>query len=456
MCSETSALGVSDEILEEVESEWKNEKKSPYFIKQRVLFPDDNRYFNFIKKVFRHELRKSGFKRITVSWVTKSSLLEDSEEKNIIKINPEYSLKTNSTVWVLNSYMEHDKNEELQPIYYYYVDNVLVQKKDYLKEHFVIGWEIIGEEDPILDMECIFIINNILNQIGLKDTFKIRVNSLWLPKEKIKYFDALRDYYLDKKHLLTEETLKNLEENNFEVLNAKSEDEEILLGQAPKMKKFLKKHSKLHLAKFEEYMEMVGLEYEWDDNYVWTKSYYTNTVWEIVEKETNIVLARWWRYDTLSTTINKELRKEIPATGFSVKVARLIKALRNKNIVLQNKDKLDLYIVQLWDEAKKQVFPLVQEARKLWINVLASLWTPSMKEQMLKAQRSGAEHVIIVWIMEARNGRWQVRNLAKWTQEEVKKEDLLDYIIEKIGKKNLDFYNPMDDLVKIEKKEIEE
>jgi hypothetical protein len=34
--------------------------------------------------------------------------------------------------------MEHDKNEELQPIYYYYVDSLLIQKKDYLKEHFVI------------------------------------------------------------------------------------------------------------------------------------------------------------------------------------------------------------------------------------------------------------------------------------------------------------------------------
>jgi len=438
---------MSEEILEGVELEWEIKEKSPHFIKQRILFPDDNRYFAFLKKVFRHEFRKSGFKRITVSQITKTSLLKDSWEKNIIEINPEYSLKTNSTVWVLNSYMDHDKNEELQPIYYYYVDNILVQKKDYLKEHFIIWGEIIGEEDPILDMECIFIINNILNEIGLEGTFSIRVNSLWLPKEQVKYFDALRDYYSDKKHLLTEETLNNLENNNFEVLNAKSEDEEILLVQAPKMKKFLKKHSKLHLAKFEEYMEMVGLDYEWDDNYFGTKPYYTNTVWEIFEKGTNIVLARGWRYDTLSTTLDKELRKEVPATGFSVKVARLIKALKNRNIVLKNKDKLDLYVVQLWDEAKKEVFPIVQQARKAGINVLASLWTPSMKEQMLKAQRSWAEHVVIVWIMEARNGRWQVRNLPKWTQEEVLKEDLLDYIIEKVGKKNLDFYSPMDDLL---------
>jgi hypothetical protein len=34
------------------------------------------------------------------------------------------------------------------------------------------------------------------------------------------------------------------------------------------MKNFLKKHSKLHLKKFEEYMEMTGLEFEWDDTFI--------------------------------------------------------------------------------------------------------------------------------------------------------------------------------------------
>ncbi|MDQ7008854.1 MAG: ATP phosphoribosyltransferase regulatory subunit [Candidatus Gracilibacteria bacterium] len=447
MLEKSEVKKIKEEENTEEDSTQELERKSDYFIKQRILFPDSNRYFAFLKKVFKHEFRKSGFKRITVSQVIKTDLLKDSSEKNIIEINPEYSLKTNSTIGILNSYIEHHKEEELQPIYYYYVDNILVQKKDYLKEHFVIGGEIIGEEDPILDMECIFIVNNILNSIGLKDTFTIRVNSLGLEKEQVKYFDALRDFYEDKKHLLTEKTIKNLEENNFEVLNAESEDEEILLEQAPKMKRFLKKHSKLHLAKFEEYMEMIGLKYEWDDTFIGDKAYCTNTVWEIVEKDTNIVLATGGRYDTLSMKLNPELKKEIPATGFSVKVARLIKALRKQNIILQNKDKLDLYIVQLGDEAKKQVFPIVQQARKAGINVLASLGTPSIKEQMLKAQRSGAGHVVIVGIMEARNGRWQVRNLEKGTQEEVKKEDIIPYIIDKIGKKNLNFYTPMDDLI---------
>lgn len=70
-----------------------------------------------------------------------------------------------------------------------------------------------------------------------------------------------------------------------------------------------------------------------------------------------------------------------------------------------------------------------------------------MKEQMLKAQKSNAKYVVMVGVMEARNGIFQVRNQEEGTQEEIKKENLIDYIIEKIGTENLDFYSPEKDLV---------
>jgi hypothetical protein len=53
----------------------------------------------------------------------------------------------------------------------------------------------------------------------------------------------------------------------------------------------------------------------------------------------------------------------------------------------------------------------------------------------------------MVGLMEARNGVFQVRNIVEWTQEEVKKEEIIQYIIEKIGSDRLDFYCPAKDLV---------
>jgi histidyl-tRNA synthetase len=121
--------------------------------------------------------------------------------------------------------------------------------------------------------------------------------------------------------------------------------------------------------------------------------------------------------------------------------------LKDRNIKLKNKDEIDLFFVQLWDEAKAVVLPLSLAARSAWINTVVSLGTPSMKEQMLKANRSNAKFVVLVWLMEARNGIFQVKDTVAWTQEEVKKEELIDYIIWKIGSDKLDFYVPTKDLI---------
>ena len=74
----------------------------------------------------------------------------------------------------------------------------------------------------------------------------------------------------------------------------------------------------------------------------------------------------------------------------------LLDYLTSQNLSIRNKDKIDLYFVQLGDESKKVVFPLSLEARERGINTLASLGTPSMKEQILKAQRIGARFVVLV------------------------------------------------------------
>lgn len=429
------------EYIEEI-----NEEENGIIFKD--VFPEDHKYLTFLKKVFRHEFRRWGFRRISIPSITSTDLYAQSGQAqfNEHTILDNYALKFDTSLSILDSYIRNEKKEEIQPVYYYYIDNLFEKDWGNLKQIYNIGWDIIGEKDPILDMECIFLLDRVFKAIWIEWKYSIRVNSVGLKKEQAKYCEALVDFYSDKKHLLSETSLKNLEENPMLLLNPENEDEEILLGQAPVMRKFLKKHSKLHLEKFEEFMEMVWLEYEYDNTFLWSRPYYTNTVWEMVENETWEILAHGWRYDTLSMDIDETLRKEIPATGFDTNVERLINLLKKSGISIRNKDQLDLFFVQLGDDAKKQVFPIAAEARKAWINTMTSLWTPSMKEQMLKAQRSGAEFVVIVGIMEARNWNWQLRNMKKGTQDEIKKDEIIDFIVSQIWKENLDFYSPVADL----------
>ncbi len=412
--------------------------------------PNDHKYFTFLKKVFRHEFRKNWFRRISTPILECNDLLkkvywDDFFWKNIFTINENISLRLEPSLWALRSYVNWELWEEIQPIYIYHIDRYF-KKWDKIIENYYIWWDIIGENDPILDCLLVYITYSTLNKIGLSSDFKIRINSLPNSKEMVKYIDELKSFYENKKHLLSDESLEFLKTNPIKLLTAKGEDELILSSQAPQMSKFLKKDTKIFFDKFLEYLEMLKIPYEIDNKLISDFTYFTNTIWSFNNLLTWEEISKWWRYNNLSKIINQDF-SDVPSVWFTINVDRLIEMLKIKNVEIKNKDELDLYFVQLWDEAKKVVFELSLEAREKGIKTMVSLWTPSMKEQILKAQRTWAKYVVMVWVMEARNGNFQVRDMEKWTQTEVKKDDLIDYIIWKIWENNLDFYCPAKDFI---------
>ena len=386
------------------------------------IFPDDHKYLTFLKKVFRHEFRKNWFRRIS------TDILENWE------------FRKNAETWIMSAYLNNECASEIQPVYYYYMDHFFDNNKQIER----IWGEVIWVNDPILDAICIYLTYIVLNQIWLKDSFKISINSVWIEKEKMKYSEELQSFYENKKHFLSDKSLWLLESNPMLLLQSEDEDEKIIATQAPSIIKFLKKDSKAHHQKFLEYLNILEIPYEEDHTLVSNNDYSTNSIW----KFTWVNWEKIWggyRYNKLATKLGNA--KDIPATWFYNDVCVIINMLKEKNIKLKNKDEIDLFFVQLWDEAKSVVLPLSLEARKAWINTVVALWTPSMKEQILKANRSNSKYVVLVWLMEARNGIFQVKDTISWTQEEVKKEDLIEYIIWKIGSDKLDFYVPTNDLI---------
>lgn len=410
------------------------------------ILPEHHKYLTFLKKVFRHEFRKNWFRRISTPLIEKKELI-DKSLLNLDYIIKEWNfdLCQNPSLSILRAYLENDMNEQIQPVYYYYMSQYYKKEWDSIKWFQVIGWEIIWENDPILDAIQLYMTYTVLNKIGLKDKFIIKINSIWIEKEKAKYREELLSFYENKKHILSEDSLKLLEKDPMLVLCSTCEDEIILNSSAPSISaKFLKKDSKEHYAKFKAYLDLLQVPYNEDHTLVWENDFQTNSIWQFISNSWKLI----WngsRYNALSKNIGEA--KEIPAVWFYVDTSILIELLKENNIELKNKDKIDLFFVQLWDEAKSVILPLSLKAREAGINTVVSLWTPSMKEQMLKAGRSWARYVVMVWIMEARNGIFQVRDMLDWKQSEVKKDELIDYIISKIWKDNLDFYSPERDLM---------
>ncbi len=126
----------------------------------------------------------------------------------------------------------------------------------------------------------------------------------------------------------------------------------------------------------------------------------------------------------------------------------------DNGVKLKNKDQTHIYFIQLGEEATKLVLPLEMEARTRGLNSLISLGTPSLKVQMKKANRLGAQYVAIIGIMEAKKGVCQLKDMVNGTQEEIPLGKLLDHLMTKIDTKSLDFYSPLKDFIIEEKKEL--
>ncbi|RKW24460.1 hypothetical protein D8B46_01375, partial [Candidatus Gracilibacteria bacterium] len=327
------------------------------------LLPNYHKYLTFLKKVYRHEFRKNGFQRISTPLFEKKDFLSQSKAfgKFIID-NIDIDIRQKPYIGIMRAYLNGNLFENIKPLYFYFMETYLTNFNGKIKEKLLIGTEIIGEDDPILDAIQIYINYETLNKIGLKDKFKIKINSTGIEKEKLKFKEELINFYDNKRNILTEESKKLVDTNPILILRSENEDEKILNENAPKLaQKFLKKESKAHYQKFKEYLDLLKVPFIEDNYLVCEDENQTKSIWKF-ENEKGETIAFGNRHNKIAKNLGE--LKEIPATGFWLDTKKIINLMIENKIEIKNKDEIDLFFVQLGDEAKKIVLPISIEARK--------------------------------------------------------------------------------------------
>lgn len=423
-------------------------------------FGEQQRYYTFIKKVARHIFRHYGFTRISTPMMEMRDLIVRSvgEHTDVVskelyefqdKKGRDLVLKPESTAGVMRAYLENF-TQDPQPVYLYYVEPHFrydrPQKGRYRQFH-QIGAEIIGERDPVLDAENIHMAVKILRDCGLSGKFTTKINTLGNAKEREAYVAELQAFFRGKSHLLDEIDQARVENNPLRILDSKNPDVREILPFAPKLRDFMKKDSVAYYESTKEYLTILGIDFVEDDTLVRGLDYYSDVVFECVDNSgrSQDSYCGGGRYDDLATNLGS--KNPVPAAGFAIGVERLIDSMVESGLTVLNKDTIDLYFIQVGEEAKKLALPLSIQAREMGLNILASFGSPSMKTQLKKANHLKAKYVAIIGIMEARRGVCQLKNMEKGIQKEVKLDELLDHMVEVIGEKNLDFYDPKKELL---------
>jgi histidyl-tRNA synthetase len=289
------------------------------------------------------------------------------------------------------------------------------QKGRYRQFH-QFGVEAYGIATPDIDAELILISARLWRQIGLKGV-RLELNTLGSNETRVNYKQILVEYLNKYIDLLDEDSLRRLETNPLRILDSKNPALKEILDNAPALLDHLDDESRQQFDKLKASLDAVGIEYTINPRLVRGLDYYCKTVFEWVTDELGAqgTICAGGRYDGLVEQLGGKLT---PAIGFALGMERILSLLETQQE--QQAETIDIYFVLLGEDCETKGLQLVEEIREQLpdVKMIAHCGGGSMKSQMKKADKSGAEIALILGEDELNNTQVTVKYLREKKEQE--------------------------------------
>jgi len=308
-------------------------------------------------------------------------------------------------------------------------------QKGRLRQFQQIGVEVFGLDGPDIDAELILMISQLWQILGLADSVTLQLNSLGTAQSRDAYREALVSYLEEKKDQLDEDSQRRLHTNPMRILDSKNPEIQLLLDKAPDLHDFLDDASLQHFEKLCLILDTLGVPYVINKRLVRGLDYYGKTVFEWVTSllGSQGTICAGGRYDGLVEQLGG---KSTPAIGLAMGVERLallldVAATLPDSIARQ----VDAYLIPVGDVGIK-VLELGQMIRRSCpaLRLQNHCGGGSLKNQMKKADKSGAIVALIVGEDEVAEGNLTVKFLREdRPQMSVSVDELIELLNIKIN-----------------------
>ncbi|MCE9585068.1 histidine--tRNA ligase [Candidatus Nomurabacteria bacterium] len=345
------------------------------------------------------------------------------------------ALRPEHTAPLMRAYIEHGMQNMPQPVMFYQYGSSFRHDKPQrgrYRQFYQFDLDILGSEKSIMDALVIKAGMSILEEAGAEN-LSIDINSIGDKECRNGYIKELTNYY--KKHLnqLPAIDRERLKTNPLRILDSKEEKTKEINEHAPDAVSFLCPSCKKHFKEVLEYLEEMGIQYNINKNLVRGLSYYTRTVFEVIEQNgsedgTPLTIAGGGRYDYLGKQLGS--KKDVPAVGFSIGVDRIVSAPWYKKLAPRIIKKPKIYFIQLGGEAKLKSLNVIEILRKAHIPMAQSLSKDNLGSQLAIAEKLQVPYALIFGQKEALENSVIVRNMSNRSQDTVKLTKLLEYLKE--------------------------
>lgn len=341
------------------------------------------------------------------------------------------AMRPEQTAGVLRAYIEHGMQGLPQPVMLYHSGPVFRHdnpQRGRYRQFYQFDTDIIGSEKSVVDALVIRTIYTILEEAGAKNLI-VSINSIGDKESRPAYIKELVQYY--KKHIDTLPAIdkERLKTNPLRILDSKEEKTKIINAGAPDAISFLTPSGKKHFKEVLEYLDEMGIPYQIDKCLVRGLSYYTHTVFEIIETlddGTPQTIAGGGRYDYLGRQLGS--KKDVPAVGGSIGIDRIVERPWFKDLAPRIMKKPKVYFIQIGWDAKLKSLNVIEILRKAHIPVMQSLSKDSLSAQLAVAEKAGVQYTIIFGQKEAMEGSVIIRNMENRSQDTIPLTELSTYI----------------------------
>lgn len=345
------------------------------------------------------------------------------------------TLRPEGTAPVVRAYIEKGMQNLPQPVKLWYFGPYFRYEKPQAgryRQFWQFGFEVFGEESPVIDAQIIQIFYNILKELKLKNLI-IDINSIGDSQCRPYYKKLLVSYFRSRESSLCADCRRRLRENPLRILDCKEEKCQRIISQAPQMIDHLCENCHSHFKEVLEFLDEIELPYHLNPYLVRGLDYYTKTVFEIYEESeegrAQGALTGGGRYDALVKLLGG---KDIPAVGASTGIERVIAAMKTKAIRLPQESRPKIYLAQLGTLAKRKSLRLLEDFRAAKIQVAESFGRDSLKAQLARADKIGVKYTLILGQKEALEGTIIIRDMETGRQETVKLEKVVREIKKKL------------------------
>lgn len=292
-------------------------------------------------------------------------------------------------------------------------------QKGRLRQFHQLGAEVFGLEGPDIDAELLVMTDRLWRAMDIRDQVSLQLNSLGSPDSRAEYRRALIDYLAQYRNELDNDSQRRLDSNPLRILDSKVEQTQQILQNAPLLLDYLDEESHKHFETLCSLLDSLGVVYEINPRLVRGLDYYGKTVFEWVTTALGAqgTVCAGGRYDGLVEQLGG---KPTPAIGFGMGEERLALLLDAAGAVPDSVARqIDVYLVGV-GRVVAQALSIGDQIRQACpgLRVQSHCGGGSLKNQMKKADKSGAEIALILGEDELAAGQVTVKYLRRESEQQ--------------------------------------